>query len=91
MTLTKEHLDALRGYLKEFSAAPLDASHQESADVVNSHIPALVDAISDEELTVMTNDMWSYIMTGIISAPPQEEPTESAAIEPASSIILADS
>ena len=66
MNLTPEHLASLRAYLKEFTASSPDGAHQEQVNVVNSLIPALVDTISDEELTALSNDMWGFVLTGII-------------------------
>lgn len=87
MNLSPEHLVALRAYLKEFTASSTDAEHQEQIDVINSLIPALVDSISDEEFTVMSNEMWGYVMTGIITTtwgdsdtPKEEENSEKSSV-----------
>lgn len=81
MNLSAEHLTALRSYLKEFTASTTEAEHQKQVDVINSLIPALVDTISDEELTAMSNEMWGYVMTGIITTNSADKESSSQAAE----------
>lgn len=79
MTLTETHLTELRNYLKEFKAYPKDEADQGKADIVTSLIPAMVEAITDEELTDMSNAMWGYTITNMVTsaiAPGAEAPTE---------------
>lgn len=78
MTLSHDHLVALRSYLKEFKATSnsTDPEHLKAAEVLNELIPALVDSISDEDLTNMTNQMWEFVMTGLVTkATGSGEPT----------------
>ncbi len=76
MNLTPEHLTALRTYLKEFTAAPLKEEDQSKAEAVNALIPAMIDAISDEELTDMTNRMWEFVMNSMMTSKPAEKETQ---------------
>lgn len=68
VNLTSAHLAELRNYLKEFKASSADAEHQGRADKVSDLVPAMVDAIHDDELAAITNDMWAYVMTNMINS-----------------------
>jgi hypothetical protein len=74
--LAPEHMSALRSYLREFTASPVNGADQEKADVMNTLIPQIIDSLSDEELTYMMNDTWSYILTSMINAPSEQQRRE---------------
>ena len=81
MTLTEVHLTELRNYLKEFKAFPKDEADAGKAETINALIPALVETMTDEELTGAMNGMWSTIMTGIIQGP-EEDPASTTDVQP---------
>ena len=67
MTLTEIHLAELRSYLKEFRAFSKDEADQAKAETINELIPMMVDTISDDELTSMSNQMWSFVTTVMLN------------------------
>jgi len=87
--VTSRHLRELRKFLKNYRATPLDASHQEQADIITGLIPALVDSITDEELSSLLFNFSDYLMNSIIHPPAAQEPPEKE--QPiAPSVVLTD-
>lgn len=79
MNLTDTHLVELRAYLKGFVVAAQDESATPQAEALNALIPAIVDAISDDELTIMTNQTWGFVLESILAsntAPPEGQHEE---------------
>ena len=72
--MQKQLIDLFREHLKDYVATPIRPEYQEHVDVLNSLIPAFVDAVTDEELERMIDLMCDYIMEQIITPLP---PTES--------------
>lgn len=73
--MTSEQLSMMRAYLKEFKFVAPEEKYQEDADVANGLLPALVDSITDEELSSIIEEFRSYLLYSIIAGPASTEPS----------------
>lgn len=78
--MSTAHLAELRSFLKEFKATPLNEEYAPQAETVNALLPAMIDSITDEELSDLMNTSWEFILFNMLSQPAaaNAEPKEEA-------------
>lgn len=78
--MTAEHLALMRAYLKLFTVIPKREEYQEQAAIANELLPALIDTITDEELSQVMEEFRSYFLYSLMCGePPAEQEQEAVA------------
>lgn len=66
------NLAEIRAFFKEFRAIPKGEEYQKQANTVNALLPALIDAISDDELFKLMEEFRYYLLYSIIAGTLEE-------------------